>query len=269
MRGLVRLDSSMNIEKKEHEMSSLTGKVALVTGASKGIGAGIAKALAAAGANVVVNYSSSPQGAEKVVDEICGLGAGKAVAIKGDVSKSEEVKQLLEETKNAFGSLDILVNNAGVFAMHPLSEVTEEEFHRQFNINVLGPIQTTREALKYFSPSGASVINISSVVSTKAIPNSVVYSATKGALDSITEVLAAELGPRGIRVNSINPDFTRTEGTETAGIYGSDFETNAVAETPLGRPGKPKDIGEVAVFLASNESAWITGENIRVSGGLK
>jgi len=249
-------------------MSTLAGKVAVVTGASKGIGAGIAKAFAAAGANVVVNYASSREGADRVVDEICGKG-GKAIAVHGDVSKAEDVKQIFEATKAAFGSLDILVNNAGVFQFAPLEAVEEEEFHRQFNINVLGPILATKEALNYFSPQGASVINISSVVSTKAIPNSVVYSATKGALDSITEVLAAELGPRGIRVNSINPGGTETEGVHTMGIIGSEMETQMVAQTPLGRLGQPNDIAEVAVFLASPAANWITGETIRASGGMK
>lgn len=247
-------------------MSTLAGKVAIVTGASKGIGAGIAKAFGAAGANVVVNYASSREGADRVVDEICANG-GKAIAVQGDVSKAEDLKQLFEASKAAFGALDVLVNNAGVFQFAPLEGVTEEEFHRQFNINVLGPILATKEALNYFSPEGASVINIGSLVSTKAVPNSVVYSATKGALDSVTRVLAAELGPRGIRVNSVNPGGTYTEGAETMGVIGSEMETQMIAQTPLGRLAQPKDIADVALFLASPAASWLTGETLRASGG--
>jgi 3-oxoacyl-[acyl-carrier protein] reductase len=249
-------------------MSDLKGKVAVVTGASKGIGAGIAKALAKAGASVVVNYSSSKEGADRVVAEIAGTG-GKAVAIQGDVSKAADVQRLFKETKKAFGSLDVLVNNAGVFHFEPLEAATETEFHRQFNTNVLGLILATQEAVKHFGPEGGSVINIGSVASDDTPPMSVVYSATKGAVDAITGVLAKELGARKIRVNSINPGGVETEGAHTAGIVGSDFANQMVARTPLGRFGQPGDIAPVAVFLASTDSAWLTGEIIRASGGLQ
>jgi 3-oxoacyl-[acyl-carrier protein] reductase len=249
-------------------MGKLTGKVAIVTGASKGIGAGIAKALGGAGAAVVVNYSSSKEGADRVVAEITGHG-GKANAVQGDVSKAADVQRLFEETKKAFGSLDVLVNNAGVFEFEPLEAVTENEFHREFNTNVLGPIMTTQEALKYFGPAGGSVINISSVASVNAVPNSVVYAATKSALDSITRVLAKELGPRKIRVNTIAPGGVETEGVHRIGIIGSAFEKQIVAETPLGRFGQPEDIARVAVFLASEDAGWVTGERITASGGYR
>ena len=249
-------------------MNELTGKVAIVTGASKGIGAAIAKGLAAAGAAVVVNYASSKEGAERIVAEIKG-GGGKAIAVRGDVSKAPDVKRLFAETKRAFGAPSILVNNAGIYAFAPLDAVTEEEFHREFNINVLGPILTTQEALKYFGPDGGSVINISSVVSTSALPNSVVYSATKGAVDSIARVLGAELGARNIRVNTIAPGGVETEGVHSAGVIGSDFEKKMVADTPLGRLGQPDDIARVAVFLASDNARWLTGERITASGGLR
>jgi 3-oxoacyl-[acyl-carrier protein] reductase len=249
-------------------MSKLTGKVAIVTGASKGIGAGIAKGFAAAGAAVVVNYASSKEGADRVVAEITGKG-GKAIAVQGDVSKAADVERLFEETKKAFGSLDVLVNNAGVYQFDPLEAVTENEFHREFNTNVLGPIMTTREALKYFGPAGGSVINISSVASTKPMPNAVIYAATKSAVDSITRGLATELGARKIRVNTIAPGGVETEGTHRIGVIGSDFEKQMVAETPLGRLGQPVDIAQVAVFLASEESGWLTGERITASGGLR
>jgi 3-oxoacyl-[acyl-carrier protein] reductase len=249
-------------------MADLKNKVAVVTGASKGIGASIAKNLGAAGASVVVNYSSSKEGADRVVAEITGKG-GKAIAVKGDVSKAADVQNLFKETKKAFGVVDILVNNAGVYNFAPIEAVTEEEFHRIFDINVLGLILTTREAVKYFNPAGGSVINIGSVVSTKTPPMSVVYTATKGAVDAVTGVLARELGPRKIRVNSINPGGVDTEGFQTAGLAGSDFEKQLVAETPLGRVGQPSDIGPVAAFLASADSGWITGETLVVSGGLR
>jgi 3-oxoacyl-[acyl-carrier protein] reductase len=249
-------------------MSDLKGNVAVVTGASKGIGAGIAKALAKAGASVVVNYSSSKEGADRVVAEIAGKG-GKAVAIQGDVSKAADVQRLFKETKKVFGSLDVLVNNAGVFHFEPLEAATESEFHRQFNTNVLGLILATQEAVKHFGPEGGSVINIGSVASEDTPPMSVVYSATKGAVDAITGVLAKELGARKIRVNSINPGGVETEGTHTAGIVGSDFANQMVARTPLGRFGQPGDIAPVAVFLASGDSTWLTGEIIRASGGLQ
>jgi 3-oxoacyl-[acyl-carrier protein] reductase len=248
-------------------MSKLTGKVAIVTGASKGIGAGIAKGLGDAGAAVVVNYSSSKEGAERVVAEITGRG-GKAIAVQGDVSKADDVQRLFKEAKKAFGELDVLVNNAGVYEFHPLEEVTEDEFHREFNINVLGPILATREALKHFGPDGGSVINISSVASEYPVPNSSVYSATKGAVDSITRVLAKELGARNIRVNTIAPGGVETEGAHQLGVIGSDFQKQMIAQTPLGRFGQPDDIAQVAVFLASEESRWLTGERIAASGGM-
>ena len=248
-------------------MSDLKGKVAVVTGASKGIGAGIAKALAKAGAAVVVNYSSSKEGADRIVAEIAAKG-GKAVAVQGDVSKAADVQRLFKETKKAFGALDVLVNNAGVFQFEPLEAATETEFHRQFNTNVLGLILATQEAVKHFGPEGGSVINIGSVASDQTPPMSVIYSATKGAVDAITGVLAKELGAKKIRVNSINPGGVETEGTHTAGIVGSDFAKDMVARTPLGRFGQPADIAPVAVFLASSDSGWLTGEVIRASGGL-
>jgi 3-oxoacyl-[acyl-carrier protein] reductase len=249
-------------------MSELTGKVAIVTGASKGIGAAIAKGLGAAGAAVAVNYASSKEGADRVVAEITGKG-GKAIAVQGDVSKAADVKRLFAETKKAFGSLDVLVNNAGIYAFEPLENVTEDEFHREFNTNVLGPILTTQEALKHFGLDGGSVINISSVASTAAPPNSVVYSATKGAVDSIARVLGKELGARKIRVNTIAPGGVETEGVHSAGVIGSDFEKQIVAGTPLGRLGQPEDIARVAVFLASDNARWLTGERIAASGGFR
>ncbi len=249
-------------------MSKLTGKVAIVTGASKGIGAGIAKGLAAEGASVVVNYSSSREGADRVVAEITGNG-GTAIAVQGDVSKGADVERLLEETEKAFGPLDVLVNNAGVFQFDPLEAVTETEFHREFNTNVLGPILMTQGAVKRFGPEGGSVINIGSVVVRNPPPGAVVYTATKSALDSVTRVLANELGSRKIRVNSINPGGVETEGSHTAGIIGSDFEKQMVARTPLGRIGQPDDIARVAVFLASPESQWMTGEILVAAGGLQ
>jgi 3-oxoacyl-[acyl-carrier protein] reductase len=249
-------------------MSELTGKVAIVTGASKGIGAGIAKGLGAAGAAVVVNYASSKEGADRVVAEITGKG-GKAIAVQGDVSKAADVRRLFAETKRAFGAPDVLVNNAGIFAFEPLEAVTEDEFHREFNTNVLGPILTIQEALKHFGPDGGSVINISSVASTSATPNSVVYSATKGAVDSIARVLGTELAARKIRVNTIAPSGVETEGAHRIGVIGSDFEKQIVAQTPLGRLGQPEDIARVAVFLASDNARWLTGERITASGGLR
>ena len=246
----------------------LAHKVALVTGASKGIGAAIAKHLAAAGASVVVNYSSSKAGADKVVAEITAAG-GKAVAVQGDVSKPADITRFVTEAKTAFGGkLDILVNNAGVYEFLPLEAITPEHYHRQFNINVLGLLLTTQEAVKHFPAAGGSVINIGSVVSTITPPASAVYTATKGAVDAITGVLAKELGPKGIRVNALNPGLTITEGTHTAGIAGSDFENNAVKNTPLGRAGQPQDIAKAAVFLASDDSGWVTGEQLRVGGGI-
>jgi len=249
-------------------MSKLQGKVAVVTGASKGIGAAIAKSLAAAGAAVVVNYASSREGADRVVAEITRAG-GKAVAVQGDVAKAADVERLFAETKKAYARLDILVNNAGVYQFAPLEEVTEELFHRQFNTNVLGLLQATREAAKHFGAEGGNVINISSVASQLGLPGSSVYAATKGAVDTITHVLSKELAAKKIRVNSINPGGVETEGTHAAGIIGSDFEKQMVAMTPLGRMGQPKDIAPVAVFLASEDSAWMTGETLLASGGFR
>ncbi|MBS1851684.1 MAG: glucose 1-dehydrogenase [Acidobacteria bacterium] len=249
-------------------MSKLSGKVAVVTGASKGIGAGIAKALGEAGASVVVNYASSKAGADAVVAEIKNKG-GKAVAVQGSVAKAADVQRLFSETQKTFGAIDILINNAGVFQFHPLEGITEEEFQRQFNTNVLGLLLSTQEAAKHFNPKGGSVVNISSAITSVLPPNSAVYSATKGAVDAITGVLAKELGPRKIRVNSINPGLVETEGVHTQGFLGTDFEKEAVADTPLGRIGQPDDIGRVAVFLASDDSAWLTGERITASGGLR
>jgi len=246
----------------------LTGKVAIVTGASKGIGAGIAKEFAAAGAAVVVNYAASREGADSVVAAIVA-GGGKAIAVQGDVSKADDVRRLFAATKEAFGALDVLVNNAGVFQFDPLEAVTEGEFHREFDTNVLGSILAVQEGLKYFGPAGGSIINISSVASSNPAPNSVVYSATKAALDSVTRVIAKELGARNIRVNSVNPGGVETEGTHSAGMIGSDFEKQLVAQTPLGRLGQPSDIAKVALFLASQDSDWLTGELLTVSGGMR
>jgi len=249
-------------------MSKLTGKVAVVTGASKGIGAGIAKGLAAEGAAVVVNYSASKDGADRVVAEIAGKG-GKAIAVQGDVSKAADVRRIFAETKKAFGQLDVLVNNAGIYQFGALDEITEEHFHRLFNTNVLGLILATQEAAKHFGPNGGSVINIGSGVSRLTPPTTAVYTATKGAVDAVTHVLAKELGPKKIRVNSINPGVVETEGTHTAGFIGSDFEKGLVAQTPLGRTGQPQDIAPIAVFLASSDSGWLTGETLLASGGLR
>jgi 3-oxoacyl-[acyl-carrier protein] reductase len=246
----------------------LDGKVAVVTGASKGIGADIAKHLAVEGAAVVVNYASSKEGADRVVDEIAKRG-GKAVAVQADVAKKKDIERLFSETKKAFGRLDILVNNAGVYKFEPLEAVTENEFYRQFNTNVLGLILATQEALKHFGAAGGSVINIGSVASDLTPPTAVIYGATKGAVDAITRVLAKELGPKNIRVNSINPGGIETEGFYAGGFSGTDFEKQMVAQTPLGRMGQPRDIAPAAVFLASSDSAWITGETLRVAGGLR
>ncbi|HTW45717.1 MAG TPA: glucose 1-dehydrogenase [Acidobacteriaceae bacterium] len=249
-------------------MSKLANKVAVVTGASKGIGAEIAKALAAQGASVVVNYASSKQGAEKVVADIAAKG-GKAVAVQGDVAKAADVQRIFAEAKKTFGKLDVLVNNAGVYQFAPLEAVTEEQFRKQFDTNVLGLILATQEATKYFGADGGSVINIGSVVGSLTPPASVVYTATKGAVDAVTGVLAKELGPKKIRVNSINPGLTITEGVEAAGFSEGDFTTQTVAQTPLGRVGQPTDIAPAAVFLASDDARWVTGETLAVSGGLK
>jgi 3-oxoacyl-[acyl-carrier protein] reductase len=247
-------------------MSKLKGKVAVVTGASKGIGAAIAKQLAADGASVVVNYSTSREGADKVVSEITQAG-GTAVAVGGSVAKEADITALLAETKKTFGKVDILVNNAGVYGFSPLEQITAEEYKRQFDTNVLGLLLTTKAALPLFPAEGGSVINISSVVSTLAPPAASVYSSTKGAVDTITKSLAKELAARKIRVNAINPGLVVTEGTQTAGLISSDFEKDAIARTPLGRVGRPEDIAPPVSFLASDDARWITGETIYVSGG--
>ena len=251
-------------------MSKLTGRVALVTGASKGIGAAIAKELAAGGAAVVVNYATDRVGAEAVVQEITDAD-GRAVAIQGDVSKADDVRRLFDELGKTFGSLDVLVNNAGVYKPMPLEALTDEEFHREFNTNVLGPLLAIRESLNYFGPSGGSVINIGSGASRMCPPGFSVYAASKSALDAITGVLAKELAARRIRVNSVNPGATLSEGTKSAGLYGagSEFERSLVAMTPLGRIGTPSDIAKIAAFLASDDSGWLTGEVILASGGLR
>jgi 3-oxoacyl-[acyl-carrier protein] reductase len=249
-------------------MSKLAGKVAVVTGASKGIGAGIARGLGAEGAAVVVNYASDRDGASRVVANIKDMG-GKATAVQADVSKSADVKRLFDETNKAFGRLDVLVNNAGVYKFAALDEITEDEFHRQFNTNVLGLLLATREAARHFGPDGGSVINIGSTATRMSVPTTATYTATKGAVDSITGVLAKELAPRKIRVNSINPGGVETEGTHALGIIGSDFEKEITAQTPLGRIGQPGDIAPIAVFLASPDSGWLTGEILLASGGLR
>jgi len=248
-------------------MSKLTGKVAIVTGASKGIGAAIAMALAAEGAAVVVNYASSLAGADAVVNAIAAAG-GKAVATHGDVSKAADAQGLIDAAIAAFGRLDILVNNAAGCEYSPLADITEEQFHWMFGVNVLGLLLTTQAAAKHLG-EGASVINIGSGVTSVFPPGSAVYTGTKGAVDAITGVLAAELGPRKIRVNSINPGLVETEGTRSQGFIGSGFETAFVAQTPLGRLGQPDDIADIAVFLASNDSRWLTGEHLLASGGLR
>ena len=249
-------------------MNKLRNKVALVTGASKGIGAGIAKSLAAEGAAVVVNYASSKADAERVVAEITSQG-GKALAVQGDVSKSADVQRLFAKTKQAFGKLDVLVNNAGVYQFAPLAEITEDQFHRQFNTNVLGLLLATQEAAKLFGPEGGSIINIGSTASRITPPASAVYTATKGAVDAVTHVLAKELGPKKIRVNSINPGMVETEGVHAAGFIGSDFQKYAEAQTTPGRIAQPDDIAPIAVFLASTDSGWLTGETLLASGGLR
>jgi 3-oxoacyl-[acyl-carrier protein] reductase len=249
-------------------MKKLENKVAVITGASKGIGAGIAKHLAAAGASVVVNYASAKAGADQVVAEITASG-GKAIAIQGNVSNEADITRLFEETQKAFGAVDILVNNAGVYKFGAIEEISAEDFHTQFNTNVLGLLLTTKGAVKNFNTNGGSVINIGSAVSAITPPGSSIYTATKGAVDAITHVLAKELGSKNIRVNSINPGMVETEGTHTAGFIGSDFQTEIVKTTPLGRIGQPNDIAEVAVFLASEDSRWLTGELLLASGGVR
>ena len=249
-------------------MKKLANKVAVITGASKGIGAGIAKSLAEAGASVVVNYASAKAGADKVVDEIVAAG-GKAIAVQGDVSKAADISRLFEETNNAFGAVDILVNNAGVYKFGAIDQINEEDFHSQFNTNVLGLLLTTQGALKSFNENGGSIINIGSAVSNITPPGSAIYTATKGAVDAITHVLAKELGAKNIRVNSINPGMVETEGTHTAGFIGSEFQAETERTAPLGRIGQPEDIALVAVFLASEDSRWLTGETLLAGGGVR
>lgn len=245
----------------------LFGKVAVVTGASKGIGAAIAKYLADEGASVVVNYASSKEAAEHVVAEIAAKG-GKAVAVQANVAEKAEIHRLFDETEKAFGRLDVLVNNAGIYEFLPLEEITAEHFHKHFNLNVLGLIFALQEAVKHFGTDGGSIINISSVAATETPPSASVYSATKAAVDAITKSLSKELGPRNIRVNSINPGMVETEGVHAAGIMESDFRKQIEAQTPLGRIGQPQDIAPTAVYLASADSAWVTGETHYISGGL-
>ncbi|MET3597344.1 3-oxoacyl-[acyl-carrier protein] reductase [Mesorhizobium shonense] len=247
-------------------MSRLAEKVAIVTGASKGIGAAIARGLAAAGAAVVVNYATSKEGADRIVAEI-KEGGGRAIAIQGDVSLGDDVRRLFEAAKSSFGTIDILVNNAGVFEFKPLEAVTEAEFHRQFDTNVLGTILTIQEAAKHFGPAGGSVINISSIASQNPQPNSLIYAATKSAVDSITLSMSRELGVRNIRVNAIAPGGVDTEGLKRVGVVGSEFEKEIIAKTPLGRFGQPEDVARIAVFLASDDASWLTGERIAASGG--
>ena len=248
-------------------MAKLQGKVAVVTGASKGIGAAIAKSLAAEGASVVVNYASSKAGADNVVAAITKAG-GKAVAVGGDVSKAAEAQGIIDAAIKNYGRLDILVNNSGVYEFAPIEAVTEAQFHRIFNINVLGLLLTTQAAVKHLG-AGGSIFNVGSVVSRITPPNSAVYTGTKGAVDAITGVLSRELGPKKIRVNALNPGMVETEGTHAAGFHGTDFEAGTIAQTPLGRVGQVDDIASVAVFLASDDSKWVTGEQLLAGGGLR
>jgi 3-oxoacyl-[acyl-carrier protein] reductase len=254
-------------EIEEYVMGKLANQAAVVTGASKGIGRGIAKALAAEGASVVVNYASSKEGAEKVVKEIIAKG-GKAIAVQGDVSKQADISRLFAETKKAYGKLNILVNNAGFYEFAPLEAITEEHFQKHFRLNVLGLLLTTKEAVKLIGPEGGSIINISSGISTLLPPNTSVYSATKASVDAVTVTLAKELGPRKIRVNSLNPGMIETEGVHTAGFIEGDFRKWVEARSPLGRIGQVDDISPTAVYLASSDSKYLTGETIRVTGGL-
>jgi 3-oxoacyl-[acyl-carrier protein] reductase len=249
------------------QTKKLEGKVAIVTGASKGIGAGIAKLYGKEGASVVVNYSSSKEGADRVVAEIIKAG-GKAIAVQGNVAKKADIERLFAETKSKFGRFDILVNNAGIYEFSPLENINEDHFHKQFNVNVLGLILTSQEAVKYFGPEGGAIVNISSVVSTSSPATGAVYSATKAAVDSVTRTLSKELGPRNIRVNAINPAMVETEGVHAAGFAEGEFRKQLEARTPLGRIGQPEDIAPAAVFLASADSAWISGQTLHISGGL-
>ena len=252
---------------RKFNMSKLAGKVAVVTGASKGIGAAIAEALAAEGASVVVNYASSKAGADTLVATITQAG-GKAIAVQGDVSKADQARALINAAVTEFGRLDVLVNNSGIYGFAPIDAITEDDYRKMFDVNVLGLLLTTQAAAEHLG-EGGSIINISSSITSLLPPHSAVYSATKSAVDAITGVLARELGPRKIRVNSINPGMVETEGTHTAGIIGSDMQHALVAQTPLGRIGQPKDIASVAVFLASDDAGWLTGEKLVASGGLR
>lgn len=247
-------------------MSTLKGKVAVVTGASKGIGASIAEHLAAAGASVVVNYASSKSGADVVVNNITAKG-GKAIAVQGDVSKQDDITRLFAETIKAYGKVDILVNNAGIYDFAPLEAITPEHFHKHFDLNVLGLLLTTQEAVKHIGPEGGSIINISSIVAKTPLGTASVYSATKAAVDAITAALSFELGPKKIRVNSLNPGLIETEGVHAIGFIDSDFHKEIVAKTPLGRTGQPSDIGTAAVFFASEDSGWVTGQTLLLAGG--
>ncbi len=249
-------------------MNRLKGKTAVVTGASKGIGAAIAEHLAAEGAAVVVNYASSKAGADAVVKRIT-QNDGKAIGVQADVSKPVDIQRLFAETNKAFGQLDILVNNAGIYEFLPLESITAEHFHKQFNLNVLGLLLTTQEAVKHIGPAGGSIINLSSVLATQASPNGSVYSATKASVNAITKSLAKELGPRKIRVNAINPGMVETEGVQASGLGEGDFRKQIEAQTPLGRIGQPQDIAPAAVYLASADSAWVTGETLYISGGYR
>jgi 3-oxoacyl-[acyl-carrier protein] reductase len=246
----------------------LNGKIAVITGASKGIGAGIAKKFAAEGASVIVNYASAKHDADRVVDQISKRG-GKAIAIQANVAKKADVERLFAETEKAFGKIDILVNNAGVYEFVPVEDVTEQQFHKMFDTNVLGLLLVTQKALKHFKSSGGSIINISSLASSLTPPTAVVYNATKGAVDAITRTLAKELGPRKIRVNSINPGMVITDGVISAGFHESEFRTMLESQTPLGRVGQPDDVAPAAVFFASDDSKWITGETLLIAGGLR
>jgi 3-oxoacyl-[acyl-carrier protein] reductase len=249
-------------------MRTLTGKVAIVTGASKGIGAGIAIALSAAGASIVVNYASSREDADRVLAEIAEVG-GNAIAVQANVSEPQEVRRLFAETNKAFGKLDVLVNNAGVFKFEPFEAISVDEFHREFSTNVLGPILAIQEAIRQFGFEGGRVINISSLAGSHSLPNGILYSATKAAVENLTQGLASELGPRRIRVNAIAPGYTRNDGTKAEGLLGEESIRQYIAVTPLGRLGEPEDIAAVAVFLASDASSWVTGETIRVGGGAR
>ena len=262
------MNTKIKDETNTMKNGKLNGKVAVVTGASKGIGADIAKRFAAEGAAVVVNYASSKEGADRVVDQIAKRG-GKAIAVRANVARKADIEHLFVETKKAFGKLDILVNNAGIYDWSPIEEITEEQFHKHFDVNVLGLLLATQEAVKQFDSTGGNIINISSTVTSLTPPGSSVYTGTKGAVDAITRTLAKELGPRKIRVNAINPGLVETEGVRSAGFDQGDLRKSIEVEILFGRIGQPEDIAPAAVFLASSDSAWITGETLRVAGGLR